>query len=41
MFDWFWRLMRYMYPIQQIVVSERHLPIVVNKLGPVCTMWYA
>ena len=33
MFDWQWRLMRYMYPVRHIVVSERHLPIVVNKRG--------
>ena len=33
MFDWQWWLMRYMYPVRQIVVSERYLPIVVNKRG--------
>ena len=33
MFDWQWRLMRYMYPVRHIMVSERHLPIVVNKRG--------
>ena len=27
MFDWQWRLMRYMYPVRHIVVSERHLPM--------------
>ena len=33
MFDWQWRLMRYMFPARQIQVVDKHVPIVVGKRG--------
>ena len=33
MFDWQWRLMRYMFPARQIEVVDKHVPIVVGKRG--------
>ena len=33
MFDWQCRLMQDMYPARQIVVNERHFPMVVIKRG--------
>ena len=33
MFDWQWRLMRYIFPARQIEVVDKHVPIVVGKRG--------
>ena len=33
MFDWQWRLMRYIFPARQIEVADKHVPIVVRKRG--------
>ena len=32
-FDWQWRLMRYIFPARQIEVVDKHVPIVVGKRG--------